>query len=185
MIYAFTGKKRSGKSTASDYLQTKIDAERINFKDPLITEAQENFPDLLNAIRDTLDETDYNGMELWSDKRLFDEKPRLIRTLLQNYGTNVRRNDDPEYWTKRWIDTVETKERNIIVDDVRFINEADAVRDKGGILIRIVKNGQVDTDTHDSEVEMDKIEVDYTITADPGDTETIYKKLDEILQWTS
>ena len=61
MIFALSGKKRSGKSTAATYLAEHLNATRINFKDALISEVTTKFPDLLSTICMWMDKTDYDG----------------------------------------------------------------------------------------------------------------------------
>lgn len=181
-LIAFTGKKRSGKSTASTYVQSKHQCERVNFKDALVHELMHNFPELIEAIAEAQEEA---TEELWTIKRLFDEKPPLMRTLMQNYGTNVRRHDYGEYWVDRWKESVwplKLTFKDIVVDDVRFLNEAQAVRELGGIVVRIVRRGQESLDTHVSEQEMDDIEPDYTIAVDSGDLAGLEKQLDDIIK---
>lgn len=146
MIISFTGYKRSGKSESAKFLE-KFGFERINFKDSLIDEIRQNFPDLLKVIGDD-----------------FENKPPAVRTLLQNYGTEVRRRDNPNYWTDKWISKVRDKE-NVVVDDCRFLNEAEAIKNLGGIIIRIIRPGFTG-DSHQSETEQNNISVEHTIIAD-------------------
>lgn len=181
MIIGFTGKKRSGKSTASEYVMQLTGGTRINFKDALVEEITNLFPDLLNAIIDTMDVVAYDGVKQWDVKRLFEEKPPLVRRLMQNYGTNVCRGDDSFYWVKRWKEKVAETTGVIIVDDVRFLNEARAVRDAGGIIIRIEREGLESEDTHQSEVEMDYIEDNFCISVKTGDFNTLYQELNKII----
>lgn len=180
MIYAFTGKKQSGKSTASTYLESKISATRINFKDALLEEIEMNFPDLLQAMIDMMDKTQYDGWG-WTVDDLFREKPPIMRALLQNYGTEVRRGDEEDYWVERWKESVAEVEGDIIVDDVRFLNEAQAVKDLGGMVIKIERTDLIQTDSHSSETEMDLIIPDYTISVKTGQHDLLYRNLDFIL----
>lgn len=184
MIYAFTGKKQSGKSTAVKYLLNKRPFTVLNFKDALIIELKERFPQLLNAIIDVMNITDYDGRpeKRWTFERLFTEKPPLIRGLMQNYGTDVRRNDDDAYWVTQWAKKAAEMDTDVIVDDVRFLNEAQAVRNLGGTIIRIVRSDLASTDDHISETEMDAIVADHTITVQTGDFETLYMLLDMIVE---
>jgi adenylate kinase family enzyme len=165
MIIGFTGYKQSGKSTASAYIQEKTGAVRVNFKDALIAEVAQNFPTLLTEIAKVTDSKD-----------LFTEKPPLMRALLQEYGTEVRRCDNPNYWVDKWLATA-GEYPNVVVDDVRFLNEAKAVKDMGGTIVRIVRNDIVSTDSHSSETEMEQILVDHTIVVNKGDFEGLYRAL--------
>ncbi len=94
-------------------------------------------------------------------------KPTL-RWMLQNLGTEaIRRAIHPEAWTNAlfadykpvsyWSRDfgVSTVQPNWIITDVRFENEAESVRQRGGILIRINRKSAADTGTHPSETELD------------------------------
>ena len=150
MIIGFTGKKQSGKTEAARFLE---EYKLINFKDALIEEIVENFPDLLRELS-----ISYK----LPIQALFLLKPPLMRRLMQNYGTNVRRKDKEDYWIKRWLYRVYPRDDNIVVDDVRFINEAKIIKQLGGTVIRLVRQ-TTEKDTHISELEMDEIKEDYTI----------------------
>ena len=162
MIIAFTGQKRSGKSEASKWFESR-GYKRINFKDSLVGEIKQNFPDLLKVIGDD-----------------FNNKPPAVRALLQNYGTEVRRRDNKNYWTLKWLDQVDdymdsSKKCDIVVDDCRFLNEAKVVNDFNGIIIKVTRKGFTG-DSHISETEQSKIKPDYTINNDTT-LDNLYKQL--------
>lgn len=182
MIIGFTGKKQSGKTTACNALRERYDVRQSNFKDALIKELKEKFPDLLEHIRSKTFVTEgVATLDL-----LFQEKPPLIRTLMQNYGTEVRRGDDPDYWVMQWkmalVDLLKEDETIIVVDDVRFKNEAEAVRAYGGIIIRLNRTDMESTDGHVSETEQDTITADYTIETGAGMQDELARKLYEIVE---
>lgn len=73
-------------------------------------------------------------------------KPRTPRETLQLWGTQYRRAQDPNYWTRQVRDTVgyftrEAHETRFVVTDVRYQNEADLVRTFGGELWQIRRPG--------------------------------------------
>jgi len=178
-IIGLTGYKQSGKSVASKYLQEKYGYKPHNFKDSLIKELKENFPDLLEEIRGDTYGTVRPGFDV---NTLFQEKPPLIRKLMQNYATEVRRKENPDYWRNKWIERVSyVAPDNVVVDDVRFLNEAEAVKNLGGILIKIIRTAQEKTDTHSSETEHELIKPNFIIEAGEGKQEELYKQLDEII----
>ena len=186
MIIGFTGKAQSGKTTACTHIvETLRDVTKIGFKDALVEEMKKNFPDLLEGIinqyhaRNAIEGVWDDG---WDVRRLFEDKPPLMRALMQNYGTDVRRGDNPEYWTKQWKAMVAQTEGHIVCDDVRFLNEADAIRDVGGIIVKIVRTDITDTGNHISETEMDKIIPHYVIKAGKGELAKLYKELQNIYE---
>lgn len=82
-----------------------------------------------------------------------------IRQLLQKFGTEVGRNISPNLWVDALMnDYIEAKsngyEEDWIVTDVRFENEAEAIRENGGILIRLNRNTGFN-DQHSSETALD------------------------------
>ncbi len=139
IILGFTGKKENGKSTVCDMIRDKLKERgmwvfRMNFKDPLVSVALS---------------LGWNGIK--------DEKGRRGLQLL---GTDVVRECfDQDHWIKAWKKSVQTmtteKEGSdlvILADDVRFENEAQAVKSLGGKIIYIespAKNTSIDT--HKSE----------------------------------
>jgi hypothetical protein len=182
MIIAFTGKKRSGKSTAAAYVVSKIPgAVRLNFKTALLNEMRERFPNTLRALVRLVEGEHYNGMVPLTVETLLENKPDdVVRFFMQEYGTEVRRHDEVDYWVDRWV-CAASKHTHVVVDDVRFINEAQAIKDMNGMVIRIVRDGQQSTDTHQSETEMDSIVPTYTIVAPDGHPEALQSFLDGII----
>jgi len=100
MIIGITGLRRSGKTTVSKYLQENHGFVSHNFKAALIKEMKEKFPDTLDALC-----RDLEGANNTVDG-LFEEKPRAMRALMQNFGTDVRRAEDPNYWVDEWSKTL-------------------------------------------------------------------------------
>jgi len=102
------------------------------------------------------------------------EKPTSdsIRRLLQWWGTDYRRAQDPDYWVKRAMERFEDASMPVVFDDVRFPNEAEAIRDRGGLVVRVLapielrekRLGTLPPD-HASETAMDDWPVDMHITS--------------------
>lgn len=173
-VIGFTGLKQSGKSTASAYLQGKYGFVNLNFKTKMIEEMKQNFPLFLQAEADahkcTVDD-------------LFNLKPGSFRQFMQNYGTELRRGSDSNYWVNRWLAAANLlwmEGKSIVVDDVRFLNEAEAIRLAGGKIIRIVRKGQETPDQHTSETEMASIKVDATIEVGEGEIEKLCEDLNKV-----
>jgi hypothetical protein len=57
--------------------------------------------------------------------------------------------------------------QHVVVDDVRFLNEANSINEMGGYLVRVIRP-RFDTvgGEHSSELEMDKIETQITLHND-------------------
>lgn len=78
------------------------------------------------------------------------------RQLLQLWGTEYRRKQDPDYWVKRLEKKLRGLER-VVIDDVRFPNEVEMVQRLGGRVIRIDRPGPAES-THASEIELDSFD---------------------------
>lgn len=171
-IIGLTGYKQSGKSTAAKYIAENYGYVRVNFKDALVQEIKDNFPDLLEEMVNT------HLIESVDD--LFQQKPPLMRALMQNYGTEVRRNDDPKYWVKKWIKEMQEHE-SVVTDDVRFLNEAHAVTANGGKIIHIERTDITTGGNHLSETEQDMIVCHYNVTTEFNNLEDMYEQIDNII----
>lgn len=180
-IYGFTGKKQSGKTTACKHLESKLKGTvRINFKDGLIAHMRQYYSGVLNQMADDYNLHDWDGQNIWTVDRLFRDKPPLMRKLMQDVG-QAERAKDPDVWVKLWEASVDAyPDCTVITDDVRFPNEAEAIRRRFGMIIRVERADLISTDTNVSETEMDKITPDYTINVKTGEHDKLYSFLDHI-----
>jgi hypothetical protein len=155
-LIAFVGFKQSGKTTASQYLQEKHGYIRHNFKDALVREIKQNFPDLLEVLE-----------RQWKNE------------MVRSGGTEVRRKDNPDYWVNEWNRMFPLG--HVVTDDVRFVNEAQKVRERGGIIIRIKRTDITTGGDHQSETEQLQIDADYTIEVGKGEQQKLYDELERII----
>lgn len=84
-----------------------------------------------------------------------------VRRILQWWGTEYRREQDPDYWTKAWTEKVthlDLANSHVLIDDVRFMNELNAIKELGGLIIKIERPGFNGAGNHASETSLD----DYT-----------------------
>lgn len=88
------------------------------------------------------------------------------RHMMQTLGTEwARKQLDIDFWLNIWIERVKTcKATHVIVDDVRYENEAALVRYNKGRLIYINRPGLANGDGHTSETELAGIECFVTFT---------------------
>lgn len=173
MIIGFCGYKGSGKTLACSYLKD-LGFKPHNFKDALVEEMKDNLSDTLLIL------SEHYSMSV---DDLFKNKPPAMRALMQNYGTEVRRQDDPDYWVNKWKDNVD--EGDLCVDDVRFLNEYVALKDKGGVLIHLIVEDEASVSSHQSEVEHLSFDPDFTIVLPRGAKEQLYNQLIGILHHMS
>lgn len=149
-IIAFGYKKGVGKSTAAKFLSTFLRLQGISTK-------QVSFAAKLKDVsyqlyrwaglqRGVYYETHYEQKEITLS--LVGKSPRDIWIEL---GNKVR-----EIYPETWISCAlqSDKQDFIIITDLRFPNEAQAIKDLGGLLVRIDRPGQV-AGTDPAEVSLD------------------------------
>jgi len=130
-IIGLLGPKQSGKDTICILLACERPLTRLAFADGVKEE-------VADAI----------GMPV----SFIEEHKERLRPLLQNWGTELRRDlFDRDYWVKRLLAKLPfVRTPLVVVTDVRFPNEARALAERGARLIRVVR-GPVDADRHRSE----------------------------------
>lgn len=105
--------------------------------------------------------------------------PRM-RRVLQLWGTEFRRAQDPEYWTKKGMSKVDKLRRDVpvVVTDVRFPNEVQKIRSRGGELWKIYRPGKF-SDGHSSEESIREIEEDRVLV----NSGTLLELAELVLPW--
>ena len=162
-----------------------------------------------------------NGIYLDSTKKI------TVRKLLQLLGTEVGRQIHPNFWINALFadykskgnlafERLDSSERlpltndpndfmfpKWIITDVRFPNEAKAIKDRGGIVIRVIKDEPCEVcgltlaerrgnickeiscplgrKQHKSEIALDNATFDYTVSAEQGNIESLIQQTKEIL----
>lgn len=161
MIIGLTGRAGAGKDYTFKWLDERdYPVTRLAWADNLKKEIEDvlNYGQRLDA--------------LW-DKPY----PPEVRKLLQWWGTDLRRGQDPEYWVKKMKAELAPyaaggplTDRVAVVTDVRFPNEAVAIREMGGIIIRVWAPKTVRKERlgvlppeHASETGMDAIDPNITL----------------------
>ncbi|MCO6500049.1 MAG: hypothetical protein J5I47_06690, partial [Vicingus serpentipes] len=114
---------------------------------------------------------------------IFDGEPELVKTtprlILQLLGTECGREIiHPNIWVNCTLDAVEKNTKGSIITDVRFVNEAEAIRENKGYLIRIERNIE-SNDNHPSEISLDNYEHFDKIIYNDKDIIELTKKINE------
>lgn len=157
----------SGKTTFANYLVTQHGFVRRSFAGGL----KAMFKTLL--LESGMNE--YDALEWMQDTEL-KEAPMLLlggkspRHAMQTLGTEWGRNCIAEdIWVRLALSKAEAimaQGRSVVFDDLRYINEADALRNAGGKIARVVRAGYAPTGTHASEGQLDSYRPDFTIIND-------------------
>lgn len=138
MIIGITGLISSGKDTIADYLTTYQGFKRISFaaslKDAVAAVFdwdRESLEGTTKASRVWREQKD----EWWSNRLKMDITPRWV---LQYWGTDVCRN---HFHNDIWVASVEHRllnsKEDIVITDCRFSNEVAAIKNAGGVAIRV------------------------------------------------
>jgi hypothetical protein len=89
------------------------------------------------------------------------------RWVLQYVGTELMRDGFHEdMWVGALQRRVMCSDADMVIADVRFPNEASAVRDAGGIIVRVTRPGAAHTLAHSTETALDDFQADRVILND-------------------
>lgn len=173
------GKKGSGKDTFGQRLVDRWGFTRLAFADPV-----KGLALAVNPRIDGYPLSTYVQSLGWDvAKNTYPE----IRELIQNIGVGVRDYVGPHAWVQALARKHERVNGPVVVTDVRFINEAKWICDQGGVLIRILRPGLADNDSHVSENEVNNVQVAAEIRND-GDIAELQDRADFLAQvcgvWT-
>jgi hypothetical protein len=174
MIIAIAGRARSGKDTAAQVLVSE-GFSVIRFADPL--------KDMLRAllasagyIPDQIESHIEGDQKLRSIPELCDVTARfLMQRLGGEWGRDTIHKD---LWVRLAL-TRAAKYRDTVIPDCRHFNEADAIRNAGGTVIRVTRPGIVKLD-HQSENFIDSLNVDFEIVND-GTLDDLQQKVLKIV----
>lgn len=142
-LVGLVGYAQSGKDTFAKYLGY----QRIAFADTLKDLAIDSGP---RFSYDTGEEYTLGEIVAQSGWEFAKAEVHGVREFLQDLGIAVREHIGPDTWVnaafRRWDPSVPT-----VFTDVRFPNEIAAIRERGGIIIRIDRVGNEPVNSHVSE----------------------------------
>jgi hypothetical protein len=151
-IIGISGKFGVGKTTIANYIVDMLDGWQTA-----------SFADLIK--QETAREFQFDPRLAYSKEgketliHLPDGNCMTIRDLLQWYGTDVVRAKDPDYWVRAMVKHlafIRNVIPGIVIDDVRFPNEANRVRVQKGLLVQIAPYpGYIPSSEHISETALD------------------------------
>ena len=194
MIIGFAGRIGSGKDTCAHRLLDRYGFSRVSFAEALKVEVATKFNRTLRAhllmVNSNIRAADAAGKmtevawEAQIHKILWLERDGVTRAILQEMGTDVRRADDPEYWIKQWDKAVDKagEGAQIVVTDVRFPNELDALRRRGGKLVRVERPSlpPLGKTPHPSENSLDYFKDWDAVLMNVGSVADLWGKIDHV-----
>jgi phosphomevalonate kinase len=149
-VIGLVAKAGSGKDTVFNIIKTLLPHRRVvrlAFGDEVKAEVAERHEVSVEAIEDNKE---------------------AYRNLLQKWGTEYRRKQEEKYWIKKiktQLDILRVDSDIVVITDVRFLNEADFIRDNcKGVIIKITGDkARVLDSSHTSEMEMQYIKPDWLL----------------------
>lgn len=134
MIIGISAKAGCGKSTLTTILLQMLGPAWVKMS--LADELKKEVAELFNFPLFLCYSPEGKEMKIFT-YRYIEDRPRMtIRELLQYWGTDKWRAEDPERWTRKLVANM-SAEKHVIIDDVRFVNEADYIKKSGGKVIRL------------------------------------------------
>jgi len=165
LLIGLVGGKGVGKSTAASYLCENHGFVEYAIADPL----KQTLMHMFSLTR----------RQLYGDlKEVVDPRWNVTpRTIMQRFGTDIVRNNmhehfpEIEYNRSHWLKLFEMNRESlgnyVVVSDVRFADEATAIRDMGGMLIYISRSWEgKSVDEHESEKQHHGILTDVVVNND-------------------
>lgn len=166
MIIGLNGRLKSGKDTTCEIIkELYAHAERVSFADALkdsaaaalkldrdVLEELKNLEEISLRIAfvedDSINEDLFNRVSDWT---------LTFREYLQLYGTEAHREI---FGDNFWVDQVlpvdiDHHDRLLVITDVRFPNEAERVKELGGVIWKIERSTQTRHAEHPSEQNID------------------------------
>ena len=185
----FTGAIGHGKSTSAKYLEKKRN-KKSNKQEYVRYAFAEPLKQIAIALK-------FKYKDVYGSQ---EEKLRINanwnisgRVLMQKLGTEVFRDILPDVipdmnikngtiWTNIYkIHVRENPKQNMVIEDVRFRNEVEAIKEMNGIIIKIVRNKDTDLCDHISELGIDDEHCDFIIDNN-GTENDLFRKIDSIVE---
>ena len=170
MIIAFGYKKQVGKDTGFKILSEEFPQytfKRIAFADPLKIDLWESLYKKHGFPIDI-----FNNPET---------KP-LLRPMAKSHGNFMRDYVDKDHWVKKALEQIIDPKIIYGITDFRFSNEANQIKNKGGDLLKVIRDEVDDNDQDISETQLDSYnDFDYIIENN-GTLEEYREKVIEIFK---
>ena len=145
MIIGLSGYAQSGKDTVAKILVEEYGFTRIAFADKI--------KELLYEMNPRFND---RQLQQWVDLQGWDATKEIpeVRMMLQNLGVGARKIIGELVWVKLAIMRLDS-DKNYVVTDVRFTNEADWIKEVyGGHIWRVERPGVKPVNDHVSESEL-------------------------------
>lgn len=165
-MIGLAGRARVGKDTVAAILHEIANYRVASFAEPL----RQFVCQITGIPRPELDDVKEQVIP-WLGK-----SPRqLLQTLGTEWGRAMVKDTI-------WIDVCmkQAEGQRVVITDVRFDNEADAIRARGGVIIHVVRPDALQVASHASEAGVTRFDMDHVIIND-GTMKDLRRKVDDTL----
>lgn len=151
-----SGKMASGKTKLADYLCNNFGYVRYSFAQPMkeLEKIHQKFKkenlthsELIQLLMPYLEVLNVPFVRACSKLiDLYDEVPLVVpknREFLQKLGTDVIRELNTDAWLEYALHQVEKSDKPVVIDDVRFINEAIGLKNNNFFVIRLSADEEI------------------------------------------
>lgn len=208
MIIGFAGKAASGKTTAAHHLAPLLDGESLVIPMAMVLrdeveaflrsiDAAEYVPLVYGCQDDKLRvfyidegravEQCPEWTSFIAEHAEIQDRPGKsalsVRRILQWWGTEYRRAQDPDYWTKAWerkVSGYDLQKVHILVDDVRFMNELKTLQALDARIFKIDRPGHAAAGNHASETALDDYHDWCRVILNDGSLEEFKRQVEQL-----
>ncbi|WP_043309539.1 deoxynucleotide monophosphate kinase [Pseudomonas sp. ML96] len=175
LLIGLAGRARVGKDTVARYLAAHLTLISYAFADPL----KQALASMFHLTASQLDGAEKEQPLPWLGKS--------PRELMQRLGTEWGRNQvHPQLWlllaelNLQLLAEHDQAMKGVVIRDVRFDNEAEWVRSKGGVILHITRPDADEVAHHSSESGVRRCASDFALVND-GTLNDLYDELDRFI----
>jgi len=177
MLILLVGNIGCGKTTAANILVNKFNFVEYTFASPL-----KEF-----ALSIGFNKQDVYGTQ--EEKNMINQNFGISgRQFMQRFGTDIIRENSKHLFDGHvdnvWVRAMEmrikkSENKDIVVSDGRFLDEAKLIKDLGGIIVRLRRNNSSFASNHVSEMELNNIiaDVEYCNDGSMEDMKNFFRDL--------
>lgn len=160
MIFGFTAHAGAGKDTAAQVLVDSFGFTDVKMSNPL-KEMLRTLYRCAGLDEETIESKIEGHLKEEPCEILMGKTPRYA---MQKLGHEWRNLFGAELWSRIWTSRVASLEEPVVCTDIRYPHEVDALKELGGILVKIERPGlEVDL-SHASERGIPLLEADVVLT---------------------
>lgn len=154
-LIGLSGWATAGKDTVGDVIATYYGHQRVSFAHNMKTLARLIDPYVAFPTSDKVRLNELVNRLGWTEAKKHPE----ARRFLQELGTRCREILGPDIWVDSLWRLLEDG-KPYVFTDVRFLNEANRIRENGGIVLRVRRPGVGPVNQHESEISLDHYDFD-------------------------